>query len=303
MNRILKFGLFVVAVAQAFALTSCTDEYEYDPVAKGDNEGAYILADNTSLLFTEQDGQTLTFTVFRHNTEEAKSYRLYCSDSEISVPSEVSFAAGEESKTVTISLNVPKGTMDKEVVIGVQDEDAYTYGAHSQTFTISCLRQISGCVLYQQLYRSTGMNGAAWEINVYEYGVEEKKDDDGNVISSSKRYLIKNPYEEVMPVDGVGYNVTFSLAPNGKATCAAGQTLFNCTPEVSGDASVVGPVYISGGGTYYKDPVELEPGVSEGNLVLFSWSLSIGNTGYGFGTQINAVIFPAGYDPLTQASV
>lgn len=302
MNRILKFGFSAFAVLLAFVMTSCTDEYEYAPVANGDNEGAYILADKTSLLFTEQDEQTLTFTVFRHNTEEAKTYRLYCSDPEIVVPAEVSFAAGEESKMMTVNFNVPTGTMEKDVVIGVQDEDAYTYGAHSQTFTISCLRQISDCLLYQQLYTSGSMTGAAWEVSVYEYGVSEEKDDDGNVVSTSARYLVKDPYSAVMPVDGLGHNVVFSLASNGKATCDAGQTLFYCSPEVTGDASVVGPVYISGNGTYYKDKVELEPGVSEGNLVLFSWSLSIGDTGYGFGTQINAVIFPAGYNPLTQTT-
>lgn len=298
MNRISKFGFPLIVALVSLVMASCTDEYDYEPNTVSDNEGAYILADETSLVFTEEEEQSLTFTVHRHNTAEAKAYKLYCSELSINVPAEVSFEAGEESKSITVDFNLPSGTIDQEIVVGVSDEDAYIYGAHSQTFTVSCLRRIDGCEFYTQM-----AGAVSYSVNVYEYGVETEKDEEGNEVITARRYILKDPYAPLSDIadDGVGYNITFSVKNNGKATSTANQTIFYCSAELSQSASIVGPVYISGSGSYYKDEATIEPGLTANNFVLFSWSLVIGNTGYGFGTKAHAIIFPDDYNPLTQS--
>ncbi|WP_298456479.1 hypothetical protein [uncultured Prevotella sp.] len=300
MNKIFKYGTVLMMSALAVLSTSCTDEYEYDPTTDVDTSGAYILSDNTDLLFSEGEAQSLTFTVTRHDTIEAKSYKLYISEPDVaSIPEEVSFAALEKSKTITVALNVEPGTINKKVVIGINEGDSYMYGANSQTYTISCLRKVQGCTFTTAMLTSP----VFLDVDVYEYGKTEKENPDGTVTTTCS-YVMKDPYAEIIGPDGVGYNIVFSLNNNGEVSIANNQILFYASAEMTGDASIVGDIIISGGGSYYKEKTNISSlGTSAENFILFNWTMLIGNTGYGYGTKAHVIQFPSNYDPTTQTVI
>lgn len=299
MSKTIKYWQLCLMAILAMAFSACTEEYEYDPTTDTATTGAYMETTNTSIILTEDEAQQFSFIVSRHDSTTATTYKLYTDNDKVEIPETVSFAAGEKSKTITASLNVPLGTVQKKIVIGIDSADAYTYGAHSLTFIVSRVKKISGC----QIFATGGVfKGAAlWNMDIYEYG---KVVENGAVVSTS--YFVKDPYASTgLPEDciGKGNQFTFTLTPDGKATMGSGtNSLFYCSASFTQDASVVGDLIISGTGTYYASPVELTEGFTASNFVLFNWESRIGTTSYGFGTCTHAVIFPEGYDPLTQTS-
>lgn len=328
MNRIFKNGYAVALATLALAFTACTDEYEYDPAAPETGAaGAYISADETTIIFTEDEVPTITFTVERHDTEEAKSYRLYSSDEGVQIPSEVSFAAGEESKTLTVNLTLPAGTIGKEIVIGVNDEDAYVYGSKSMTFNVSVCRRVPGAMFYTQ-FIGDGTHGSLWDAIIYEYGktTSQRTDTEGNPVTITKStFYLKDPYnlqatdEDGNPLynedgtpqtifgdNGVGYGLTFTISSSShRAELGSNPTLFYADATVTGDPAYTGTIIPSGDGTYYPEgeQVTLEPGVTAENVVVFSWMLQIGDTGAGYNGVPHAILFPKGYDVIDQSGL
>lgn len=328
MNRIFKNGYAVALATLALAFTACTDEYEYDPAAPETGAaGAYISADETTIIFTEDEVPTITFTVERHDTEEAKSYRLYSSDEGVQIPSEVSFAAGEESKTLTVNLTLPAGTIGKEIVIGVNDEDAYVYGSKSMTFNVSVCRRVPGAMFYTQ-FIGDGTHGSLWDAIIYEYGktTSQRTDSKGNPVTITKStFYLKDPYnvqatdEDGNPLynedgtpqtifgdNGVGYGLTFTISSSShRAELGSNPTLFYADETVTGDPAYTGTIIPSGDGTYYPEgeQVTLEPGVTAENVVVFSWMLLIGDTGAGYNGVPHAILFPKGYDVIDQSGL
>lgn len=328
MNRIFKNGYAVALATLALAFTACTDEYEYDPAAPETGAaGAYISADETTIIFTEDEVPTITFTVERRDTEEAKSYRLYSSDEGVQIPSEVSFAAGEESKTLTVNLTLPAGTIGKEIVIGVNDEDAYVYGSKSMTFTVSVCRRVPGAMFYTR-FIGDGTHGSLWDAIIYEYGktTSQRTDTEGNPVTITKStFYLKDPYnlqatdEDGNPLynedgtpqtifgdNGVGYGLTFTISSSShRAELGSNPTLFYADETVTGDPAYTGTIIPSGDGTYYPEgeQVTLEPGVTAENVVVFSWMLLIGDTGAGYNGVPHAILFPKGYDVIDQSGL
>lgn len=328
MNRIFKNGYAVALATLALAFTACTDEYEYDPAAPETGAaGAYISADETTIIFTEDEVPTITFTVERHDTEEAKSYRLYSSDEGVQIPSEVSFAAGEESKTLTVNLTLPAGTIGKEIVIGVNDEDAYVYGSKSMTFNVSVCRRVPGAMFYTR-FIGDGTHGSLWDAIIYEYGktTSQRTDSKGNPVTITKStFYLKDPYnlqatdEDGNPLynedgtpqtifgdNGVGYGLTFTISSSShRAELGSNPTLFYADETVTGDPAYTGTIIPSGDGTYYPEgeQVTLEPGVTAENVVVFSWMLLIGDTGAGYNGVPHAILFPKGYDVIDQSGL
>ncbi len=328
MNRIFKNGYAVALATLALAFTACTDEYEYDPAAPETGAaGAYISADETTIIFTEDEVPTITFTVERRDTEEAKSYRLYSSDEGVQIPSEVSFAAGEESKTLTVNLTLPAGTIGKEIVIGVNDEDAYVYGSKSMTFNVSVCRRVPGAMFYTQ-FIGDGTHGSLWEAIIYEYGktISQRTDTEGNPVTITKStFYLKDPYnvqatdengnplynedgtpQTIFGDNGVGYGLTFTISSSShRAELGSNPTLFYADETVTGDPAYTGTIIPSGDGTYYPEgeQVTLEPGVTAENVVVFSWMLLIGDTGAGYNGVPHAILFPKGYDVIDQSGL
>lgn len=328
MNRIFKNGYAVALATLALAFTACTDEYEYDPAAPETGAaGAYISADETTIIFTEDEVPTITFTVERHDTEEAKSYRLYSSDEGVQIPSEVSFAAGEESKTLTVNLTLPAGTIGKEIVIGVNDEDAYMYGRKSMTFNVSVCRRVPGAMFYTQ-FIDDGTHGSLWDAIIYEYGktTSQRTDTEGNPVTITKStFYLRDPYnvqatdengnplynedgtpQTIFGDNGVGYGLTFTISSSShRAELGSNPTLFYADATVTGDPAYTGTIIPSGDGTYYPEgeQVTLEPGVTAENVVVFSWMLLIGDTGAGYNGVPHAILFPKGYDVIDQSGL
>lgn len=282
MNRILKLWQPAMLAVFALAFNACTDEYEYTPQPDADYEGAYILADETTLILGEDDAQQLSFTVARHDSTEAATYKLYTTNSSVNVPTEVNFAANEGTKKFTIDFDFPIGTIEENVTIGVEEGDTYMYGAHSQTYTISRCKKIPGQTTMASYFFSDGQGGpGTWLLDIYEYGT--LTDEETGV--KTARYLLKEPFavmEQVGQGYGTGYNVIFSLDSNGNATTAE-QGLYY-------DTYNGGEVVVSGNGTYY----------SNYNAIVFIWTLRIPSLGGGFGSIEHDIYFPTGYNPIPQ---
>ena len=303
MSKTIKYWQLCLMAILAMAFSACTEEYEYDPTTDTATTGAYMEATTeTSIILTEDDAQQLSFTVLRHDSTTAATYKLYTDYDEMDIPETVSFTAGEKSKTITASFNVPSGTVQKKIVIGIDSADAYTYGAHSLTFIVSRLKKVSGAKYYES---GLFFNGAEWDVSVYENGFT--KNADGTTIAS---YLVVEPYgnEDVSSALGLtenetkGYNLEINLSNDGKAELVSG-SLFYITSALTQDPTAVGDAIPNGSGTYYKDETSVSEGTVLSNFILFPWTISIGKTGYGFtATSLEAIIFPEGYDPLTQTS-
>lgn len=303
MNRILKHMSVAMLAALALAFNACTDDYEYTPEPDADYSGAYMTADQTTLVLSEDDEQQLTFTIHRHDTTEAAVYRLYTDTEGFDIPSEVSFAAGEKSQTITVDFDLPSGTVNQQVVIGIEEDDAYEYGAHSLTFTISRLKKVTGAQYFES---GLLFYAATWDANVYESGFTENSD--GTTVAT---YIVMEPFhdpdvEKAVGFDEsetTGYQYSFSISSDGTVELTSYNGLFYISASLTGDADITGDALPSSTeGRYYSSPTTIASGLlTLDNFVMFSWSIMIGNTGYGFtATSLQGVIFPDGYDPITQ---
>lgn len=285
----------------ATAFNACTDEYEYDAVTDTDNSGAYILTDTESPTITvnipEDDPQQVTFSVARHDFSSAETVKLSVDDSNVTIPSEVNFAAGDSVQQVTATFNIPVGTVGYEFTVSIADEHPYTYGRHSQVFSINRMRRVTGAMMYEG---GLLFEGAAWETQIYEAGVT----------SSGSNFLVVDPLHNTDVENAIGltesettgysFTLTISTADNS-ATLSRGAALFYLSADMTGDASVTGDATPNVNlGIYSKDNVTLPTGDTLSNCVWFSWNILIGSTGYGYNTSYGAFIFPDGYNPLTQ---
>lgn len=264
MKKIFKYSYIALLALMTFAFSACTDDYDYDAVKTVNNDGAYILANKTTYYWSDTDAQTMNVIIARHDTTEAKTYKLVTSDSKVSVPAEVSFAANEKTKLVPVTCNFNVGDLNKRVVIGIADEDAYTYGAHSQTYTFNRCKTFEGTFVSTVMGDESG-NAAQWPVKVYECGVSKDQ--------GTAQYLIEDVY-------GAGLNVMFTLNSKGKATTDS---------QPAWTHPNYGYIYVSGNGTYD----------SSNNYIKFLWAHDVPGLG-SFGTFVESLYFPDGYNPITQ---
>lgn len=143
MKTIFKYAF--AALFAVLSLASCGDDYEYSPVNPKEQGGnATIEASESSYMFLPGETQEITFTVNRIDTTQAGTVNL-TSSSEYFPVQPVSFKAGEQSKTVTLTGHMPVGKSE-DVVINVADDDAFLYGTKDVHFTISVYRQFDGVI-------------------------------------------------------------------------------------------------------------------------------------------------------------
>lgn len=139
MKRIFKCNTYMaLAVLTAVSFGACTDEYEYDGASKGNSTGFYLIqpTDN-ELQFKASDEKTFPISVHRADSTEAATVTLASSDSDFSVPSSVSFAAGEGTKTVDVTFTAGMGTHN--VTFSVPEDVAFVAGAPSVTYSVIVL--------------------------------------------------------------------------------------------------------------------------------------------------------------------
>ncbi len=99
----------------SIGMTSCTDSYDYDPAAQ-ENKGAFLIANTTSYMFTPGEAQEFEVTIQRRDTIEAGVVNLTSDNAKFNVPTQVSFAANEKTKTFTVTSNLDSGSEEQSTL-------------------------------------------------------------------------------------------------------------------------------------------------------------------------------------------
>lgn len=271
MKRIFKYSYIALFALMGLAFNACTDKYDYDPVEEVDNSGAYVLATGkTTLYYNDTEEQTFNIKVCRHDDTEAKTYNLTVNNENVTVAKTVSFAAGETEKELKVVCHLQPGDLNQRIIIGVADGNAYMYGAHSQTYNISCCKTFTATFGSSAFGDDEG-NLAQWPVTVYQMGVTT------NSATGKKTatYMIDDVY-------GDDYGVIFTLQENGKAATES---------QPAWKHQTYGDVYVSGNGTYFEAY----------NAILFSWSMDVSLGGFGVFSEY--LFFPGNYDPFNQQTI
>ena len=197
-----KLYTILLISATTLSMIACSD-YEDTEVASPVPEGgtqAFISANTPAdLSYTPEKDQSFEVTIGRHNETEATSFFLEITDegSFFTLPSEVSFAAGETVKTITISFDMEIGESGDLTLI-VPDADRYIYGLDS--VTISVLRDYT--------WEDAGIVSftSAWAGGTADLSVQQAKEGDN-------LYRIVSPYYVLEPdyCPNPGYHVEFTL--------------------------------------------------------------------------------------------
>ncbi len=216
MKKIFKYSLMLLCTIISIGMTSCTDSYDYDPAAQ-ENKGAFLIANTTSYMFTPGEAQEFEVTIQRRDTIEAGVVNLTSDNAKFNVPTQVSFAANEKTKTFTVTSNLDSGS-EETVNIGIAEGDGYSYGANTITFNVTTPKKYVGTF-------TSAIFEDVWDQVVYELG--------------GGKYMLPDLYIEGAPI-------TFVIDWNtNKITVAA---------QIAWVHSTYGKVDVQGSGTY--DPTE-----------------------------------------------
>ena len=192
MNKLMKYSCFAIMALAAMTFTACTEDYDYDPYANVENSGFYFTEAGDKTLLYPEDSKSITIEVCRAESEskEAASVQLSTDSNILTLPSEISFAAGESKKKVTIPVSNTPGIYDVNITMA-NDKDKFAYGpvTYSQRIIV-CGEQLSGQFTSQ-------MFGSTSDVTVYKLG--------------NAGYDIKDCYEE-------GADIVFELDEAGDIT-------------------------------------------------------------------------------------
>ena len=136
-KNLFKYSQAIVCMALALSFNACTDEVDRDP-SPVQTEGvqAYFYQDTqTEYSFLPEDEQTFTFMVGRQTTDAA-TVHLTSDNASFTVPQTIDFAAGETSKTVTVTCDLEIGE-SASLTLTLGEGDTYVYGATEMIFNIS----------------------------------------------------------------------------------------------------------------------------------------------------------------------
>lgn len=135
MKRIFQIGVMFACTATVL-LSSCTDEYEYDPAdAIKENSRVTLAAETQEFTFTADDEtQTIEFYALRENAESEETVEFHSNNEKLTVPS-VTFAAGESEKIVQATCRADVGET-VTATISVDEASAKLYGDYQLGVTI-----------------------------------------------------------------------------------------------------------------------------------------------------------------------
>ncbi len=137
MNKIFKSAFVALVALIGLTMTSCVNKYDYDAATAS---GEQVYFDNsTSKVALSKDATSFTVPVLRVATTEATTIALTSTDESglFTIPSSVSFAAGENKALVTIGYDPTKLEYDdfKSITLSLSDAANGTpYGFSSLTF-------------------------------------------------------------------------------------------------------------------------------------------------------------------------
>ena len=137
MNKIFKSAFVALVALIGLTMTSCVNKYDYDAATAS---GEQVYFDNsTSKVALSKDATSFTVPVLRVATTEAATIALTSKDESgiFTIPSSVSFAAGENKALVTIGYDPTKLEYDdfKSITLSLSDTSYGTpYGSSSLSF-------------------------------------------------------------------------------------------------------------------------------------------------------------------------
>lgn len=195
MKKAFKFSYMVLLSLVAFAISSCTSDYDYTGAPKVANE---VYFSNTQQSTIELSKSNSSFVVTLHRVETKGELTVllnYTPDegSIFSVPNHVTFADGEAEAPITITYNpedLQYGTYNGGTISVANEDYDTTYGIGSFTFKAGATEWMdintnksTGAFRDDAISSLLGIEPPTFEVKIQKSVVEEGK------------YRILNPYK------------------------------------------------------------------------------------------------------------
>ena len=195
MKKAFKFSYMVILSLMAFAISSCTSDYDYTGAPKVANE---VFFSNTqeSKIELSKSNSSFVVTLHRVKTEGEQTVLLkYTADegSIFNVPSQVTFADGKAEAPITITYNpenLQYGTYNGGTISVASEDCDTTYGIGSFTFKAGATEWMdintnksTGALRDDAISSLLGIDPPTFDVKIQKSVVEEGK------------YRILNPYK------------------------------------------------------------------------------------------------------------
>ena len=195
MKKAFKFSYMVLLSLVAFAISSCTSDYDYTGAPKVANE-VYFSNAQQSKIELSKSNSSFVITLHRVKTEGEQTVLLkYTADegSIFSVPNHVTFADGKAEAPITITYNpenLQYGTYNGGTISVASEECDTTYGIGSFTFKAGATEWMDitsnksmGAFRDDAISSLLGIDPPTFDVKIQKSVVEEGK------------YRILNPYK------------------------------------------------------------------------------------------------------------
>lgn len=197
MNKIFKSAFVALVALIGLTMTSCVNKYDYDAATAS---GEQVYFDNsTSKVALSKDATSFTVPVLRVATTEAATIALTSTDESgiFTIPSSVSFAAGENKALVTIGYDPTKLEYDDFKTITLSLSDA-SYGTPYGFSSLSFLAGIPSP--FVTIGKAKFMDSWMFDAETY-FDVTLQQNEINPDI-----YRIVNPYDEILVKGGYSPN-------------------------------------------------------------------------------------------------
>lgn len=195
MKKAFKFSYMVLLSLVAFAISSCTSDYDYTGAPKVANE-VYFSNTQQSTIELSKSNSSFVVTLHRIETKGELTVLLNYTPDEgsiFSVPNHVTFADGEAEAPVTITYNpedLQYGTYNGGTISVANEDCDTTYGIGSFTFKAGATEWMdintnksTGAFRDDAISSLLGIEPPTFEVKIQKSVVEEGK------------YRILNPYK------------------------------------------------------------------------------------------------------------
>ena len=195
MKKAFKFSYMVLLSLVAFAISSCTSDYDYTGAPKVANE-VYFSNAQQSKIELSKSNSSFVITLHRVKTEGEQTVLLkYTADegSIFNVPSQVTFADGKAEAPITITYNpenLQYGTYNGGTISVASEDCDTTYGIGSFTFKAGATEWMDitsnksmGAFRDDAISSLLGIDPPTFDVKIQKSVVEEGK------------YRILNPYK------------------------------------------------------------------------------------------------------------
>lgn len=195
MKKAFKFSYMVLLSLVAFAISSCTSDYDYTGAPKVANE-VYFSNAQQSKIELSKSNSSFVITLHRVKTEGEQTVLLkYTADegSIFSVPNHVTFADGKAEAPITITYNpenLQYGTYNGGTISVASEDCDTTYGIGSFTFKAGATEWMDitsnksmGALRDDAISSLLGIDPPTFDVKIQKSVVEEGK------------YRILNPYK------------------------------------------------------------------------------------------------------------